>query len=162
MKRYNYLPLDGRARRITWVVIAVIVLATAWMSWHYLLRGGYYPAWFLSLALAVAALYVLSIPRSIRLTDTAVEIRCVVELVTIAREDIRAVRPVDAGDTRLWLLLGSFGFFGYYGYYLDRSRWEVVRVYATRWENLVEIEDIYDQKYLVNDPGFLAGLPPRD
>ncbi len=85
MERYN-LSIDRRARRITWGVIAAVVLATAWIAYRYIEVGGYYPAWFLTFALAVMALYILSIPRNIRLTREALEIHCILELTTIAHE----------------------------------------------------------------------------
>lgn len=158
MSRFNYPPLDRRARRITIAIIAIVALATGWMTWRYISQGGYYPAWFLTFALAIAALYILSIPRKIRLTEQAVEIRCIVEMTSIAREDIRAVRRLEKGKTHLFPLLGSYGFFGYYGYYLDWREWEIVRVYASRWEDLAEIRDAYDQRFVINDPGFLSEI----
>ncbi len=153
MSRYN-LSLDRRARRITWAIIAAVLLATAWISYRNIEVGGYYPAWFLTFALAIAALYILSIPRSIRLTEKALEIHCIVELTTIPLTNIVSARPLRTRNTHLVPLLGSYGFFGYYGYYLNYQNWEIVRLYASQWQNLIEIEDIHDQKYVINNPDF--------
>ena len=40
--------------------------------------------------------------------------------------------------------------FGYYGYYFDLKTFEKVVVYASEWKNLVEIVDIYEQRYYVS------------
>ncbi len=150
MKRTFRYKFDKRSKRITWAVIVAVVLATAWFTYAYIGQGAYYPAWFFSTALAVAALYILSIPRWVRITHQAVEIHCVVELTTIQLEDIRTVRRLDDRPTGLWLLLGSYGFFGYYGYYFDFRRWQTVNLYASQWRNFVEIEDIYDQRCIIS------------
>jgi hypothetical protein len=72
-------------------------------------------------------------------------------MTRIAIADINSVRKVTKQDIgRLTLLLGSYGFFGYYGYYANLQRWEAVRVYAGEWDNFVEIEDIYEDKYLIS------------
>ncbi len=144
--------LDPRSKRITWMVIVLVALLAAWFTYLYIDHGGYLPAWFLTVALCIGALYAMSIPRSVRVTGEAIEIHCLVELTTVRLEDLRWVRPVDRSQTRLMLLLGSYGFFGYYGYYIDWRQWQTVKVYASAWKNLVEIEDIYDQRVIINCP----------
>lgn len=147
--RFDYR-FDKRSKRITWVTISAVALVIAYGTYRYFDIGAYYPAWFLTFALAVGALYILSIPRSLRITDEALEIHCIVELTTIKLEDIRSVRRIANRRTGLWLLLGSYGFFGYYGYYLDWRAWQIVKMYASQWDNFVEIEDIYEQRYIVS------------
>lgn len=158
-KRFNYRT-DRRSKRITWAVVILAILATAYASYYYFNIGAYYPAWFVTFLLAVAALYILSIPRSIRLTDEALEIHCIVELVTVKLEDIESVSLVENDRPHLFLLLGSYGFFGYYGYYLDYRNWEIVKVYASQWKNFLEVEDIYEQRYIISceDPHELLCL----
>lgn len=141
---------DRLSRRITTVVIALVVLAVAYATYYFLHAGGYYPAWLTTFVLAVAALYILSIPRNIQLTDEALEIHCVVELSTIKRDNIRSAKMVEGDHPHIFPLLGSYGFFGYYGYYLDYRRWEIVKLYASEWCNFVEIEDIYEQRYIIS------------
>ncbi len=150
MEKIFRYKLGRVSKRITWAVIVLILLLTAFFTYLFVNQGSYIPAWFVTIMLCVWALYVLSIPRSIRVTDEALEIHCVVELSQIRLEDLRSIRTVPNHGTGLWLLLGSYGFFGYYGYYLDWRQWQFVKVYASAWENLVEIEDIYEQRYLVN------------
>ncbi len=76
---------------------------------------------------------------------------CVVEIVEIPLEDIVSVRAVNRSESR-WIvpLFASRGFFGYYGYYLDLSNLNKVRFYASEWQNLVEIIDIYDECYYIS------------
>jgi hypothetical protein len=141
---------DRRSKRITWSIIAAFVLVNAYFTYEYFNSGAYVPAWFSSIVLTVAALYILSIPRSLRVAADVVEIRCVLELTRIRVEDLHSIKRMESRKTGLTLLLGSYGFFGYYGYFLDRRRWEIVRMYIRKWDDLVEIEDIYEQRYVVS------------
>jgi hypothetical protein len=110
----------------------------------------YLRAWLISIFLAVTLLYVLSIPRYISLADGILEIHCVVELTRIAVEDIQSIRKITPSEIRPLLLLGSYGFFGYYGYFADLYRYETLKVYATEWQNLILIQDIYETRYLIS------------
>ncbi len=140
---------DRRARRLTWITAALIAAAVA--SVAVFVGEEYVRAWIIVTLLIVMLLYVLSIPRYVKIDREALEIHCVVEMTRIPIADINSVRRVTRQDTgRLTLLLGSYGFFGYYGYYANLRRWEAVRVYTGEWDNLVEIEDIYEDKYLIS------------
>lgn len=134
---------------LTWVISGVV--AATFLSLALLLGEGYLRAWIIAILLAVLLLYVLSIPRYIKVDGRALEIHCVVEMVRIPVEDIRSVRRLADAESRGYApLLGSYGFFGYYGYYADLRQWDTVRVYAAEWDNLVEIEDIYEERYIVS------------
>ena len=147
-KRFAY-HFDKRSRRITATVIAIIILSFA--AFIVFGKGSYLPAWFLSLVTAVLALYILSIPRFVELNEHSLDIHCVLELTRIHIGDINLIRKIDRSDVKyLFPLLGSYGFFGYYGYYLNLGKWEIIKVYASEWNNFVEIEDIYEQKYLIS------------
>ena len=147
-KRFAY-HFDKRSRRITAAIITIIILIFA--AFILFGTGSYLPAWFFTLAIAVLALYILSIPRFVELNDQSLDIHCILELTRIHIGDINLVRKVDRKEFKyLFPLLGSYGFFGYYGYYLNFSKWEIIKIYATEWDHLVEIEDIYEQKYLIS------------
>lgn len=113
--------------------------------------GGFFSAWFISLVAALIALVVISIPRKIIVNDETLTIYCVLEIVELQIDEIAAIQKVENSECR-WLfpIFGSKGFFGYFGYYIDFSTWERVRLYATEWQNLVEIIDIYDDRYYVS------------
>lgn len=144
--RYNR---DKRTKYLSWITSVAIAAVFALLAVY--IEETYVLAWISSICIAVLALFVLSIPRYIRVNHKAVEIHCVVEMTSIPIEDIQSIRKVTRQDTgKLRLLLGSYGFFGYYGYYMNFRRWETVKVYATEWEHLVEIEDIYEDKFLVS------------
>ncbi len=154
--RFGY-KLDKTCRIVTWSVAGGILLAGGLLWW--LSPGMYLPVWFLFIALALVLLALLSVPRSIRLTKDAVEIRCVVEITHIPWHHIRGVRRVERASLRpLVPVFASPGFFGWTGYWLYVRGWDVVKVYATSWQGLVVIEDIYEQRYLVNsdDPDGLC------
>ena len=149
--------LDGRCRTITLCVLGVVLLAGGLLWW--LSPGEYLPVWFASIALAIVVLAVLSIPRSIRITPEAVEVRCVVEITHIPWHHIRSARRTDRAELRPFIpVFASPGFFGYFGHWLDLQNWDFVKVFATSWNGLVMIEDIYEQRYLVStdDPGKLC------
>ena len=147
-RRFKYTR-DRKTRRLTWIISAVVAVAFATVV--LLVAEEYLRAWIVLIMLITLLLFVMSIPRSIRVSGEAVEIHCVVEMTRIAIKDIRSVRRVTRRDTGFLLpLLGGYGFFGYYGYFLSLRRWEMMRVYATQWEHLVEIEDVYESRYLVS------------
>jgi hypothetical protein len=141
--------LDGRSRRITWITLTVIVVIFGglWL----LSLGEYLPAWFFSIIIAIVILLILSIPRSLRITEQALEIRCVVEITHIPYEHIESVRRIGRTELgRMIPLFASSGVFGYFGWWLDVRNWDIIKVYASSWHGLVLIEDIYEQRYLVN------------
>jgi hypothetical protein len=47
-------------------------------------------------------------------------------------------------------LFGSAGFCGYYGKFFDLQEFEVITIYASEWNNFVEITDIYDSRTYVS------------
>ncbi len=132
-----------------WLAVLAVVLAAVW---YFRGEGGYMMAWAVSLLAAVVLLYVLSIPRRIVVDETAVEIRCIVELTRIGLDEIRNVRRIDRDDMRCRpVVVGSYGFFGYYGTWFDTSSLETGRIYCTSLDGgLVEITDIYEKRIVVN------------
>ncbi len=149
---FKYGKMDKRARQTTILSIVALaaILSVVWYFWG---EGGYAMAWFISLAVAVTALFVLSIPRSIEITPAALDIKCIVEITHIPLRDIRGIRRVEAVDMKKMVcLLGSPGFFGYFGIYLDVKRMEFVRLYCNEWDNFVEITDIYEKRFYVSTP----------
>ncbi|MCD8071802.1 MAG: PH domain-containing protein [Alistipes sp.] len=147
--RFGY-KRDKRCIRLT--AVYIILLAAVLALLLLVVDFGYVEAWILAVLGAVVALYILSIPRYVKVDDEFLEIHCVVEMTRIDLRDITSIRKVepDQPRTRLLCLLGSYGFFGYFGYFLDLGQWDFVKVYATERRNLVEIEDIYKQKYIVS------------
>lgn len=147
-KEYKY-KLTKRTKRITVVISALAVMIIVFFSIYS--DSGYFPAWFLSFAVAVLALYVLSIPRKVRIDDDTLEIHCLVELTTIAVGDIAVIRKMDPKEMKYAIpLLGSYGFFGYYGYYYNLAEMTMFKIYASQWGNFVRIEDIYEDIYVIN------------
>ena len=141
----------------------ILVLALIGLGLHSLYIGGYLSAWFVSLVVALFALMSLSIPRKIVVKKATVEILCLLDMTEIPRMEIASVQRVDPRQMR-WVvpLFGGYGFFGYYGYYFDLKTFEKVVVYASEWKNLVEIVDIYEQRYYVSctQADELSGLSP--
>lgn len=137
-----------------------MILAGLFVWFHFVLGGDYLPAWGLFFVVCIITLYILSIPRYILLDDAALEIHCIVDLTRIHIEDIELIRRIERSEfRRLWPLLGSYGFWGYYGYYFSFREWTLYKVYAAERNNLVLIEDIYEDTYIVScdDPdGLIA------
>ena len=109
------------------------------------------PAWIISFIVALVGLMVLSIPRKIVLTDESVEICCVSDRTSIAYKDIASVRTVAKSEVRWFVpIFAAMGFMGFYGYFLNLRRLDLVTVYALKWDDFVEITDIFDDKYYVS------------
>ena len=149
--------LDRRSKRITWGIIVLIVgLAVVF---HFVWGTSYIPAWFLLFLLCIITLYILSFPRYLTIDDDALQIH--VELTRIHVEEIEKIRRIDRDYFRRMIpLIGSYGFGGYYGYWFHLSDWEICKVYATERKQLVLIEDIYEDIYIVSctDPDRLIEL----
>ncbi len=149
MKRVFKYRFSRRTLLLSALYLAVLALIGAGL--HRLYIGGYLSAWFLSLVGALVVLMALSIPRKIVVKPATVEILCLLDMTEIPRIEIASAGRVEPRQMR-WVvpLLGSYGFFGYYGYYFDLKSFEKVIVYASEWKNLVEIVDIYEQRYYVS------------
>ena len=140
-------------RTIYLTLIQLIVFGLLGLLLYRLYEGGYLSAWFTSFVVALIALMALSIPRRIVVSDEKVEVRCLLDITEIRRDEIASVRRVDRSEMK-WIvpLFGACGFFGYYGHFLDLKRPERIRIYATQWRNFVEIVDIYDERLYVSCP----------
>lgn len=147
-KTYKYR-FSRRTLYWTLVYLGVFVLL-GWLLYH-LYEGGYLSAWFTSFIVALIALMSLSIPRRIVVTDEKVEVRCLLDITELRRDEIASVRRVDTKRMKWFIpVFGSCGFFGYYGHFLDLRRFERVRLYASQWRNFVEITDIYEERLYVS------------
>ncbi len=136
---------------IYWSLAYFAVFLLLGVLLYYLYDGGYLSAWFTSFVVALVALMALSIPRRIVVTDDRVVIRCLLDITSIQRSEIAAVRRVDARQMKWFFpIFGGYGFFGYYGHFLDLRHFERVRIYASEWKNFVEIIDIYEERIFVS------------
>ncbi len=118
---------------------------------YYLYEGEYLSAWFSSCIIALLLLMALSIPRRILLNEERLRIDCLMDITELPLSEIAAVRSVEKQEMKGMIpLLGGFGFFGYYGHYLDIIQVERVRIYASEWDNFIEITDIYESRLYVS------------
>ena len=143
----------------------IVIFLVLGVGLYYLYEGGYLSAWFFSFIVALIALMSLSIPRRIVVTDEKVEVRCLLDITEIRRDEIASVRRVDPRRMKWFFpVFGGCGFFGYYGHFLDLRRFERVKLYASEWKNFVEITDIYEDRLYVScsDAGRLVEelMPP--
>ncbi|MEG1700273.1 MAG: PH domain-containing protein [Alistipes sp.] len=136
---------------IYWTLIYLVAFSLLGILLYFLYEGGYLSAWFTSFIVALITLMSLSIPRSIKVTDEKVEVRCLLDITEIRRDEIASVRRVDTRHMKWFLpIFGGCGFFGYYGHFIDLRRFERVRLYASEWRNFVEIVDIYEDRLYVS------------
>lgn len=136
---------------IYWSLIYLVLFAVLGAGLYLLYEGGYLSAWFTSFIVALIALMSLSIPREIVVTEDRVEVRCLLDITELRREDIVSVRRVEPRRMKWFVpVFGGCGFFGYYGHFIDLRRLERVRVYASEWRNFVEIVDIYEDRLYVS------------
>ena len=136
------------------IYVSIFYLAVfALLGWalYHLYEGGYLSAWFTSFIVALIALMALSIPRKIVVSDDRVEVRCLLDITEIRRDEIASVRRVETRHMKWFIpIFGGYGFFGYYGHFIDLRRLDRVRIYASEWRNFVEITDIYDDRLYVS------------
>lgn len=149
VKRSFKYHFDRRTVMLTALTLTLFAVGAVLL--YVLYMGGFFSAWFVSFVLAVSALGVLSIPRRIVLVDHKLEIQCVFDITEIDVLEIARIRKVSRRRLkRCWLLFGSSGFFGYFGKFLDIRSFDMITIYASEWNNFVEITDIYDARTYVS------------
>lgn len=149
MKRsfnYNFNRRTKIRTAVTLIVVAIIAVVL-----YYLYTGGFFSAWFISIVLALIALMILSIPRRIVLLDDKLEIQCISDVTEFDIREITSLRKVSNKEMR-WVIrvFGASGFFGYYGKFFDFKELDIVNIYASEWDNFVEITDIYDTRTYIS------------
>ena len=138
-------------RTIYWSLVHLGVFVLLGVSLYVLYEGGYLSAWFTSFVGALIALMALSIPRKIVVTEQTLQVRCLLDITEIRRDEIASVRRVDARQMKGVIpIFGGYGFFGYYGHFIDLRRLDRVRIYASKWSDFVEITDIYEDRLYVS------------
>ena len=146
--RFGY-GIDGR--RLCWSILFFVVVIALIVLLELFVANTYLSAWLLGVVFALCLLAVVSIPVYVKINKVNFEIRCVLEMTVIPMEDIVSVRRIDRSELKpLIPIFASCGFAGHYGYYLNLKNWTLYKVYASAWEDLVLVEDIYEDCYLVN------------
>ncbi|MFR9503295.1 MAG: PH domain-containing protein [Rikenellaceae bacterium] len=150
MNRVVYKYHSNKRTLITTLLYFVLLLAASVLIWL-MYVGGYFSAWFISVVVAIIALIVISMPRRIIVDEQTLTIACVLEIVEIPITEIVYVRKVEPSEIRWTIpIFASPGFLGHFGYYLDLTTFDIVRLYATERQNMVEILDIYDDRYYLS------------
>lgn len=149
MKRNFNFNIDKRTKILT--TLAIVLFLGGAVLLYFLYTGGFVSAWFTSLMLAVMALMILSVPRQVVVLSNTLEIQCVSDISEIEIADIASVKRVSKRDMR-WIIpiFAASGFFGYYGKFLNLREFEIVSIYASEWNNFVEITDIYDSRTYIS------------
>lgn len=136
---------------IYWSIAYLVVFILLGAGLYFLYEGGYLSAWFTSFIVALIALMSLSIPRKIVVSEEKIEVRCLLDITEIRRDEIASVKRMDPKQMKHFFpIFGGCGFFGYYGHFLDLKRLDRVRLYASQWRNFVEIIDIYEDRLYVS------------
>ena len=149
MKRNFDFHIDKRTKIFT--ALTIIIFLGGAVLLYFLYTGGFLSAWFTSLVLAITALMVLSVPRKVVVLDSTLEIQCISDISEIEIADIESVKVVSKREMRWTLpIFASMGFFGYYGKFIDLKEFDLVSIYASEWNNFVEITDIYDSRTYVS------------
>lgn len=146
--RFPYRP-SRYCRWVTW--ISSLLLTAIFLYLLYSSSGTYLSAWFLSLALAVALLLILSFPRNIDLDEDEMALKGILEATYIPYNDIKRIHPINKSRLRFVIpLIGSYGFGGYFGYYIDLRNLRTIRVFASRLSGLIMIQTIYNERILIS------------
>lgn len=138
-------------RTLYWTALYVVVYIGLGWGLYLLYEGEYLSAWFISCIGALLILMALSIPRKLVLTDEKLEIRCLLDITELQRDEIAGARRVQPDEMK-WLvpLFGGCGFFGYYGHFFDLRHFDRILIYASEWRNLVEVMTVYEDRIWVS------------
>lgn len=139
---------DRKTIYIGIILVAMMILLGILLMQLY--RGGFISTWYLTLIVALVALAALSIPHKIVVLDDKIEVRCLCNLIEIERSEIVSVRRVSRKELRVIPLFGIWGLFGYYGTFLDWRNMTTVQIYATQWNDFVEVVDSSDNCYYLS------------
>ena len=141
-----------RSKRSIYLTILMLILGVAVFLYFFTTSSGtYLSAWYLSLAIAVLLLFILSFPRYIKLSSNSIDINCILEVSSIPYSDIVRVCKIRRYVVNYHIpIMGSYGFGGYFGYYLNLKQLKIVRYYATNLRSLIAIEDIYSDIYIIS------------
>ncbi|MFI3259439.1 MAG: PH domain-containing protein [Rikenellaceae bacterium] len=136
---------------IWWTAIHIVAIIFGGIAIFGLYLGGLFSAWFCLFVLAFVLLMVLSIPRTISLTDRRLTINSVLDVTSIEIKDIVSAKKVSPRKIR-WIfpIFASCGFFGHYGYFFDFRSRRVLAIYITHWRYLIEIVDKDDNYYYIS------------
>lgn len=149
MKRNFNFDIDKRTKIRT--ALTIVLFLGGAVLLYFLYTGGFLSAWFTSLVLAITALMILSVPRKVVVLDETLEIQCISDISEIEIAEIASVRVVSKRDMRWTIpIFAASGFFGYYGKFLNIREFDIVSIYASEWNNFVEITDIYDSRTYVS------------
>ena len=149
MKRNFDFHIDKRTKIFT--ALTIIIFLGGAVLLYFLYTGGFLSAWFTSLVLAITALMVLSVPRKVVVLDSTLEIQCISDISEIEIADIESVKVVSKREMRWTLpIFAAMGFFGYDGKFIDLKEFDLVSIYASEWNNFVEITDIYDSRTYIS------------
>ncbi len=154
--------LDKRSRRVTGVVLLLVVVVSCVLGYYFHSAGDYVVAWFVTLMMLILALALLSAPRRLVVVDSCFEIRCGLKIVAIDKSEIVSVRRLPRAAVRYIIpVWANHGFGGYSGWYYNLASRKMIKVYGSRWENMVQIQTAGGTKYVVscdNTQGLIKAL----
>lgn len=147
-RRYRY-HIDRKT--YYWTTLHLMLFAVLGMGLFQLYENGYLYAWFISFIGATVLLMGLSIPRNVVVDDERLTIKCLLDMTQIDLEHIISVRKVSPWNIR-WVvpIFAGCGFFGYYGHFFDFRHFRRIVIYASEWNNMVEIVDEYEDYYYIS------------
>ncbi|MFI3295307.1 MAG: PH domain-containing protein [Rikenellaceae bacterium] len=137
------MKLYSRASRLTITLTIIYILALVgfevWMYFH--VQSSFLPAVINSIIFILASINLLSIPRFTRITESGIEICCVLDITHIPLGEIRRVEVVERGALS-WSfpVLGIYGLFGYYGWFLNLRKWRISKCYTRSLRGCVVIK----------------------
>ena len=148
MQEYKFKP---DANTWYWTIAYFISFGSIAAAIFLFYDGGYMLAWVIAITIAIIALMALSIPRRIVANDEALDIYCISDFTTLPYESISSARVVEQKEMLLMIpIFAGVGFFGYYGCFFNLRKAELVKIYASRWNNFIEVTDKCEEKYYLS------------
>lgn len=113
--------------------------------------GSYIIAWYITMVSSMTILHILTIPRYILLSHNAIEIRCLLKVVTIDSSSIEEIKKVSPRELHFAIPLSLwFGFWGSVGLFITLPKLKLARFYITESRYLLRIKTLSGRLYYIS------------
>ncbi len=113
--------------------------------------GDYIIAWYITMVSSMTILHILTIPRYILLSQNAIEIRCLLKVVTIDSSSIEKIEKVSPRELHFAIPLSLwFGFWGSVGLFFIPKKFKLARFYITESRYLLKIKTLSGRLYYIS------------
>ncbi len=115
--------------------------------------GSYTTAWYITIAICLSLLLLFSLPRMVKVNNSQIVIKCLVECRVIKLRDIKSIHKVSPRAIRPSIPIPMCcAFWSAVGQFYVVKRHKIARLYVTESRYLIEIETINGELYYISCP----------